>query len=232
MSNLTTDNPVALQTLMDETIFAHGFDFQSDLEEHTDTTGKSFMGEPPAATPVAKDTTYVAVGISDDKHKAQPAAVHEKIPSGHESIPHAHRTEANTLEVAGGEFVYQGNKEQGILFILRYAQYPYFSPAALEAFEKTIGALQLSQKTVAVVNLANAHNPNDFKRIMQFFEPKKIILLGVDPLSLKLPAIEHNSYMKGRIATVFNTFSFEEMFADVNKKKLFWNEFKTFIAST
>jgi hypothetical protein len=37
--------------------------------------------------------------------------------------------------------------------------------------------------------------------------------------------------MKGRIATVFNTFSFEEMFVDVNKKKLFWNEFKTFIVS-
>lgn len=129
------------------------------------------------------------------------------------------------------EFVFQGDKSTGILFILRYPAYPYFSPQAEEAFVKTIGALQLNLQNVAVLNLANAHNPNDFKRIMQFFKPTKITLLGVEPASLKLPAIAHNAYMKGKIATVFNTFSFEEMFADMRKKKAFWAEFKTFIGS-
>jgi len=211
MSNLTTDNPVALQALMDETIFANGFDFQSELE----------------AVSKAKDTEYVAVGIPTTDHLVKPSATGEATRSGYIGNEEGN----NTLEVLGGEFIYQGSKDQGILFILRYVQYPYFSPAALEAFEKTIGALKLTKETVAVVNLANTHNPNDFKQIMQFFQPTKIILLGVEPASLKLPPIEHNSYMKGRIATVFNTFSFEEMFADVNKKKLFWNEFKTFIVS-
>lgn len=211
MSNLTTDNPVALQALMDETIFANGFDFQSELE----------------AVSKAKDTEYVAVGIPTTDHLVKPPATGEATRSGYVGNEEGN----NTLEVLGGEFIYQGSKDQGILFILRYVQYPYFSPAALEAFEKTIGALKLTKETVAVVNLANTNNPNDFKQIMQFFQPTKIILLGVEPASLKLPPIEHNSYMKGRIATVFNTFSFEEMFADVNKKKLFWNEFKTFIVS-
>lgn len=127
------------------------------------------------------------------------------------------------------EFVFQGDKGTGVLFILRYPDFPYFSPQAEDAFVKTIGALQLTPQTVAVVNLANPQNPNEFKRIMEFFKPTKITLLGVEPVSLKLPEIAHNSYMKGRIATVFNTFSFEEMFADVNKKKLFWGEFKSFI---
>jgi len=127
------------------------------------------------------------------------------------------------------EFIFKGDKSTGVLFILRYPEYPYFSPKAEEAFLKTIGALQLNADNVAVVNLANPHNPNDWKRIMTFFQPKKITLLGVDPLSLNLPAIAHNSYMHGRIATVFNTFSFEEMFADLQKKKLFWMEFKSFI---
>ncbi|MDR2269816.1 MAG: hypothetical protein LBF27_02815 [Sphingobacterium sp.] len=214
MSNLTTDNPVALQALMDETIFANGFDFQPELE----------------AASKAKDTEYVAVGIPANDHLAKSSTGKNDNSNdvGHEAN---NPGLVNELEVLGGEFIYQGNKDQGILFILRYEQYPYFSPAALEAFEKTIGALKLTKETVAVVNLANTHNPNDFKRIMQFFEPTKIVLLGVEPASLKLPSIEHNSYMKGRIATVFNTFSFEEMFADINKKKLFWNEFKTFIVS-
>lgn len=136
-----------------------------------------------------------------------------------------------TVVASQEEFIYQGDKSTGVLFILRYPEFPYFSPQAEEAFVKTIGALQLTLQNVAIVNLANAHNPNDFKRIMTFFQPKKITLLGVEPASLKLPAIAHNSYMRGNIATVFNTFSFEEMFADVNKKRLFWTEFKSFILS-
>ena len=200
---------------MDETIFANGFDFQSEL----------------GAESKVKDTEYVAVGIPLDDHAAKPAVMDKNDEPNATGSKENNNAAANALEVLGGEFIYQGSKDRGILFILRYVEYPYFSPAALDAFEKTIGALNLTKETVAVVNLANAHNPNDFKRIMQFFQPTKIILLGVEPASLKLPPIEHNSYMKGRIATVFNTFSFEEMFADVNKKKLFWNEFKTFIVS-
>jgi len=175
MSNLLTDNPIALQALMNETLFSTGFAMEDVQSQSVDENS------------------------------------------------------AVSWDSSGEEFVYKGDKTTGVLFILRYPSYPYFSPAAEEAFIKTIGALQLTPENVAVVNLANPQNPNDFKRIMEFFTPKKITLLGVEPASLKLPEIAHNSYMKGRIATVFNTFSFEEMFADVNKKKLFWGEFKTFI---
>lgn len=178
MSNLLTDNPIALQALMNETLFSTGF----TVDENSG---------------VASSSSAAVVNWDSSSE----------------------------------EFVFQGDKSTGVLFILRYPSYPYFSPAAEKAFIKTIGALQLTPENVAIVNLANPQNPNDFKRIMAFFEPKKITLLGVEPASLKLPEITHNSYMKGRIATVFNTFSFEEMFADVNKKKLFWGEFKTFIGN-
>ena len=174
MNNLLTDNSVALQALMSETIFSTGF-----LVDNVRT-----------------------------------AAVQS------ETVAFDNSTE---------EFVFQGDKTTGVLFILRYPEFPYFSPQAEEAFVKTIGALQLTPHNVAVVNLANPQNPNEFKKIMEFFKPTKITLLGVEPASLKLPEIAHNSYMRGKIATVFNTFSFEEMFADIQKKKLFWGEFKTFI---
>ena len=177
MSKLLTDNPIALQALMNETLFSTGFAMEEVQSQSLDEDS------------------------------------------------------AVNWDSSAEEFVYKGDKTTGVLFILRYPSYPYFSPAAEEAFIKTIAALQLTPENVAVVNLANPQNPNDFKRIMEFFTPKKITLLGVEPASLKLPEIAHNSYMKGRIATVFNTFSFEEMFADVNKKKLFWGEFKTFIGS-
>jgi len=180
-NNLITTNPIALQTLMSETLFSMG---QADAvsDNHTPTN----RIETPSAA-------------------AKQAALEE--------------------------FIYKGDKSTGVLFILRYPEFPYFSPAAEEAFVKTIGALQLHSGNVAIVNLANPHNPNDWKRIMAFFQPKKITLLGVDPISLNLPAIGHNAYMHGKVATVFNTFSFEEMFSDINKKKLFWTEFKSFIQS-
>ncbi|WP_099367072.1 hypothetical protein [Sphingobacterium sp. 1.A.4] len=162
--------------------------------------------------------------MADSLHTTNPVAL-QALMSETLFIPKTPQQELTSVE----EFIYQGDKSTGVLFILRYPDYPYFSPAAEEAFLKTIGALQLHAGNVAVVNLANSHNPNDWKRIMAFFQPKKITLLGVEPISLGLPAIAHNSYMHGKIATVFNTFSFEEMFADVQKKKMFWMEFKSFM---
>ena len=127
------------------------------------------------------------------------------------------------------EFIYKGDKSSGILFILRYSDFPYFSPRAEDAFEKTLQAIGLDPARVAIVNLDNAHNPNDWGHIMRFFNPVKITLLGVEPRSLNLPEIVHNTFMKGKKATVFHTFSFEEMFADVEKKKSFWYQFRDFL---
>ncbi|VTP89603.1 hypothetical protein [Sphingobacterium daejeonense] len=179
--NLITDNPIAIQALMTDTVFAI----------------------PDSNMPIVETQSL-----------------------GNTTTP-----QQGHLESSAEEFVYKGDRTTGVLFILRYPDYPYFSPQAEEAFLKTIGALQLNAENVAILNLANPHNPNEWKRIMSFFNPKKITLLGVDPTSLRLPEIAHNSYMHGKVATVFNTFSFEEMFADVQKKKLFWTEFKSFIQS-
>ncbi len=187
MSNLLTDNPIALHALMNEMLFSIDF---------------------------AVEDSVVSSGFE------QATTNSLKAPS--EQAPSAQAPE---------EFIYQGSPEKGILFILRYPDFDYFSPGAQDAFEKSLSAIQLTSADVAVVNLANSHNPNDFKRIMQFFKPTRITLLGVEPASLVLPHIAHNSYMKGKVATVFNTYSFEEMFVDLEKKKAFWLEFKKFMTN-
>jgi len=128
MSNLLTENPIALRTLMSETIFVP----------------PSPEGGGIASRPPANDSSIVP-------------------PLGDKGT-----------EKAEEVFVYQGDKTSGILFVLRDAVHPYFSPQAEEAFAKTIGALGLNPQNVAVVNLANADNPNDFPALMDFFQPKKI----------------------------------------------------------
>src|SRR5690606_12997413 len=122
--NLITKNPVALQALMNETLFSVGELSESSL--------------------------------------------------GVDSSPIIEREPITKKEI----FEYKGDKSTGILFILRYPEYPYFSPEAEEAFVKTIGALNLTISNVAIVNLANPNNPNDWKLIMEFFKPKKVTLLG------------------------------------------------------
>lgn len=187
MSNLLTNHPIALNALMNETLFSADF----TVAEQPSNSFQQAQAQPLITPP----ENIVAT--------------------------------ASTPE----EFIYQGSVEKRILFILRYPDFDYFSPGALDAFEKILAAVGLKVADVAVVNLANAHNPNDFKRIMQFFQPTRITLLGVDPASLLLPLIPHNEYMRGKVATVFNTYSFEEMFANVEKKKAFWLEFKKFITN-
>ena len=187
MSNLLTNHPIALNALMNETLFSADF-----IVEEAVSSGFQQVEAQEFNTPPEGKITSV-------------------------TVPE--------------EFIYQGSVEKRILFILRYPDYDYFSPGAQDAFERILSAVNLRMEDVAVVNLANAHNPNDFKRIMQFFQPTRITLLGVEPASLVLPPIPHNAYMKGKVATVFNTYSFEEMFANVEKKKAFWLEFKKFITN-
>lgn len=178
---------------------------------------------PTALRTLMSETVFSVSDIRDGATKQEDKPIVEK----QHSISQRHVTE--NVNTVAEEFFYRGKLDKGILFILRYSEYPYFSSAAEDAFLKIIQAVGLQQDDVAILNLAHPNNPNDFKRIMSFFSPSKITLLGVEPKSLKLPEISHNSYMKGRIATVFNTFSFEEMFADTEKKRAFWNEFRTFI---
>lgn len=177
---LITNNPVALRSLLTETLF-------TSIEKGTPIVERKIVSASTTTTPPRQEPS-----------KAE-------------------------------EFIYQGDRSSGILFVLRYRDFPYFSPQAEQAFEKTLGAIQLQVEKVAVVNLDKEQNPNDWHRIMDFFKPVKIILLGVEPSSLKLPRIEHNAFMKGKKATVFYTFSFEEMFADVEKKRLFWYQFRDFL---
>jgi hypothetical protein len=143
MSNLTTDNPVALQALRMKLFFSMGMTSgRTGSCSHSKGYGICRCWNP--------SVDHLAKPAITDKSNEVSALGSEKDQKGI----------VNALEVLGGEFIYQGSKDQGILFILRYVEYPYFSQRS-DAFEKTIGALKLTKENVAVVNLANAHNPND-----------------------------------------------------------------------
>lgn len=148
--------------------------------------------------------------------------------AGEEAISEVQTTVPPVLTSASSqeEFVFQGGFAKSMLFIIDDAQHAYMSAGAYEAFLKTLAALAIPLEDIALLNLATAGNGYDFKRIMVGLQPLKIILLGVDPSRLQLPAIPFNTFQRGKKASVFNTFSFEEMLGDITKKKAFWAAFK------
>lgn len=210
MSLLHTDNPVALKHLIEETVFVtqESQVHSSEIEEPID----------PALENTGPENTVVL-----EKPKKEIKAEETQKPA--ETPEVSEPVKSNEL------FTYQGQKDSKVLFIIYNKEHPYFSPDAFVAFEKTLSALQIAIDSVTLLNLAHPENPVEFKKIMEFFAPKKITLFGVDPEELFNIKIAPNAYMKGRVATVFNTYSFEEMFDNMEKKKLFWGEFKTFMLS-
>lgn len=192
MSNLHSDHPVALQALLDETLFA-----VEDAEKEEVFPIKSQEKEETAfVSPTTVEQRVVADEVKKDQNE---------------------------------DFSYKGNRHSRILFLIRNAEHEYFSPEAEEAFGKILKALQLTWEDVTLLNLAQAHNPADFRKMMQFFTPKKIALLGVGTDYLKLPQITFNTFVKGKMAVVFNTFDFESILDYPAHKKEFWTQFKAFI---
>lgn len=194
MSNLHSDHPVALQALLDETLFV--VDEAIKKERPQDKAHEEIKEETISVR--SKVTEQPVVSVESEKEQNE-------------------------------DFSYKGNRHSGVLFLIRNTEYEYFSPEAEDAFGKILKALQLTWGEVTLLNLDQAQNSADFKKIMRFFTPNKIVLLGVGTDYLKLPQIPLNTFVKGRVAVVFNTFDFESILDHQNHKKDFWNQFKAFI---
>ncbi len=182
MSKLHSTHPLALQALLDETLFVVEDSETLEVEEEETIKLKG-----PESLPIQKE-------VEQDE-----------------------------------EFVFEGKKDKGILVMIHNREYSYFSPEAEEAFGKMLNAVQLNNEEIVLLNLANDKNSTDFKEIMRFFAPKKIVMFGLDPALLKLPKMKDNTIVQGKTAVVFNTFNFEEVLTDSNIKKEFWRKFKEFI---
>lgn len=58
-------------------------------------------------------------------------------------------TNSSTAEVVE-EFIYTGSLAKGVLFILRYPEFEYFSDGARDAFQKSLAAVGLKEEDVEI----------------------------------------------------------------------------------
>lgn len=119
-----------------------------------------------------------------------------------------------------------GENQKRILFILEDIQNDFFSKDEELAFVKTLNALKLDLKDVAVINLKDSAGKITFDRIKKQFNPKACVFLGFDPKRLDLKNLAENILTTEDDIQFLTSFSFEEMLNDTGKKRVFWDAIK------
>lgn len=78
-----------------------------------------------------------------------------------------------------------GGNKKGILILVQNEVLPFLPDAELEFLSAILGACKLSIADVAIVNLH--HFPQSYTSLLQQFESRQILLMGVTPQQIDLP---------------------------------------------
>lgn len=193
----------------------------STAANHTTTSNPLRTNHPVALRYLMSDTLF-DLGERVDMSTVN-AAVQPENPQQEHKIP---------------ELTFIGKNQSGILFITHNVATPdqhQLPEVEMDAFVKTLSALKLSLDHIALFNLAvvvgQSHTLTD---ILTFFNPRKTIFLGSqisvldDAESRGVPTDLHQVVNRENIEFL-RTYSFTEMMSDVDKKRLFWNQLKSYL---
>ena len=123
-------------------------------------------------------------------------------------------------------FNYLGSNKKNFLVLVSYDEYEFMKDEHLAALESVLGRMGYTRDDVTILNLAKAGEAT-LLEVTAYFDPKTTVILGersvpAGATDLKFNHIETSGDMK-----VLYTFSFDEMMADVNNKKVFWEQMKS-----
>ncbi|SKB58043.1 hypothetical protein SAMN05660226_02168 [Parapedobacter luteus] len=134
-----------------------------------------------------------------------------------------------TAPAAAPQFPFYGKNVRNYLFLASDPQHEWLSVSALEALTKTLTALKLTADDIALLNLGTLSAMPQQGDIFAFFNPKIVVSLGVSLPWEGFANPEPNTVLAHQGITVFHTFTFDEMLADAEKKRLFWGTVKTLL---
>ena len=124
-------------------------------------------------------------------------------------------------------FKYIGGYKKQYLVVTHYPDADFIAAPHFAALESTLKRLGYEPYDTAIFNLAS-YPKAQFPEIIEFFKPKKMLILGYNALPPAISAIhQHKAQPVGNIRTLF-TFSFTEMMDNQENKKAFWEAMKIF----
>ncbi len=118
-----------------------------------------------------------------------------------------------------------GSNARHFVFVVNEPAFPFMVPAELESLKKMLAASSMSMDDVAVVNIAGADLSDG--QLQRLFQPAYLVLLGVQPQQAGLPEVPVNEPTGWQGIQLLYTYSFGEIMERTEKKRLFWECFKT-----
>ena len=130
-------------------------------------------------------------------------------------------------EKPGLEFAYLGENNRYFLVLVEDNSRKELSNEHKEMLLKIMSAKNLELRDLAIVNLA-LYPKATFSELKEFFSCNRIVLFGINPQKIGLPAIASNKAEKYMDVKVLPGFSLEEMSSNTDKKREFWSVMKGF----
>ncbi|WP_411273777.1 hypothetical protein [Daejeonella sp.] len=134
-------------------------------------------------------------------------------------------TSKKILPVAN--FSYLGENNRYFLILVDDKTHKELNTPHKEMLMKIMAAKKLELRDLAILNLAQYPGTN-FGQLKDFFSCNRIILFGINPGDIGLPAMGANHPGKHLDVNVLATFGLEEMSSNTDKKREFWNVMKDF----
>lgn len=139
-------------------------------------------------------------------------------------VPNTNPPSQPELQTQQPVFNYLGSNKKQFLILINYSDQEFMQPEHLAALESVLGRLGHTRDDVAILNLSK-HTGIDYEQMADFFDPKSVVILGRSALPAgndpKFNIIEQTNGVKTLL-----TFAFDEMMANVDNKKAFWEQMK------
>ncbi|WP_184543900.1 hypothetical protein [Mucilaginibacter sp. FT3.2] len=124
-------------------------------------------------------------------------------------------------------FNYLGKNLKRFLVLVHYPQLEFIDDSHLAALANIIKRKDLSLDDIVIVNLA-LYATAQYDDLVKFFKPAKLLVLGKNALPPGIAPLTLNAPKPlGDIAGLYS-FSFGEMMDNVEYKKAFWEQVKSF----
>ena len=130
------------------------------------------------------------------------------------------------LETKAVEFAFMG-KKGNMLILVYYPALEFIHDAHLTALENILKRKDIAIGDVAILNMAK-HCDAGFEGLINYFNAKKILVLGKQALPAGIATLELNAPKRLAASTVLYSFSFDEMMDSPDNKKAFWEQMKNF----
>lgn len=127
----------------------------------------------------------------------------------------------------GTDFEYLGDNNKYFLILIEDKIHTRMNPAHQEMLLKIMGAKKLELRDLAILNI-NRYPEIKFDALKNFFSCNRVVLFGVTPAQIGLPAAGINKASSAGSIKILPTYSLEEMRNNDDKKREFWNVMKNF----